>query len=263
MEAFTLEPPQAGSPPRSETPIRLLCLAVLWLVAAGVAGLTFDFVVGFGIGLHNAAARTGHWRPWRLDPLAYVLTSAVATQLVLLLAAWRRAWIVGQGDRTTGLGNGPLQRPRLLIGLAVLEVVCVVGWGLVLTYWLRPVDLHTFTQQVFSARAMEPAMLGLTTLVAVGLAPLCEELFFRGWLWTGLRRHWGAAQVMLATALPWLLVHMADGGVQRPLFLIPAAILFSLARHLCGGVRASIVLHVLNNLLAVGLLGALALLGHR
>lgn len=88
--------------------------------------------------------------------------------------------------------------------------------------------------------------------ILVGLVPLSEELFFRGWLWTGLRKHWGVLPVMLATTLPWLLIHMPD-GLTRPLFLLPSAILFNLARHLCGGVRASIVVHVLNNLMALGL----------
>lgn len=47
--------------------------------------------------------------------------------------------------------------------------------------------------------------------------------------------------------LPWLLLHIADGGWRRVLILVPAAILFSVGRHLCGTVRASMVMHIVNN----------------
>jgi membrane protease YdiL (CAAX protease family) len=104
-------------------------------------------------------------------------------------------------------------------------------------------------------------MQGATLLCMVVLSPLWEELFFRGWLWTGLRRHWRPLPVMLVTALPWLVLHMAD-GVLRPLFLVPAAIMFSLARQYCGGVRASLTLHVLNNTTAIAIVALAMAAGH-
>jgi hypothetical protein len=99
-----------------------------------------------------------------------------------------------------------------------------------------------------------PAMQVAIVLCIVGFAPLWEELFFRGWLWTGLRHRWGMLPVTLATALPWLLAHLSD-GLARPLFLIPGAIFLSLAREYCGGVRASLVLHLLNNLVVMLFIG--------
>ena len=80
---------------------------------------------------------------------------------------------------------------------------------------------------------------------------MAEELFFRGWLWEELRRPWRTVPVMLGTALPWLLAHTLDIGLAS-LALVPEAVCFSMVRHLCGSVRPSIVLHVLNNLIAIG-----------
>jgi len=88
-------------------------------------------------------------------------------------------------------------------------------------------------------------------LIAV-LAPIGEELFFRGWLWTALRRSWGPAATLICTSLPWLLMHFAD-GTWRALVLVPAAILLGLARHYGGSVRASLILHLVNNGTAIGL----------
>ena len=44
-------------------------------------------------------------------------------------------------------------------------------------------------------------------------------------------------------------------GLLKPVFLLPSAVLYGVARHCCGSVRAAIILHVLNN----GLVTALAM----
>jgi membrane protease YdiL (CAAX protease family) len=89
-------------------------------------------------------------------------------------------------------------------------------------------------------------------------ASVVEELFFRGWLWTGLRRHWGPAAVGFATSLLWLASHIGEGLSRLP-YLIAPAIVLSIGRHRCGSVRAAIALHFINNVCAVGLImGALA-----
>ena len=55
---------------------------------------------------------------------------------------------------------------------------------------------------------------------------------------------------MVATTIPWLALHMFD-GLLRPLYLLPMGVMLCLARQYCGGTRASITLHVLNNLMAM------------
>src|SRR5580698_8419676 len=214
-------PAPAETPVRPEKPARLLFLAVVWVLAAVAAGIASALVVGIAV-----------------------------TDVVLLLAAWARAEVVGQGDAIAGLGGGPITRPRLLVVFAIVGAAVVVGWMVLLSHWLNPEDQTGITALLKDAATAGLFMQAAMLLCMAGLSPLWEELFFRGWLWTGLRRHWRPLPVMVATALPWLLLHMAD-GLLRPLFLIPAAIMFSLARQYCGGVRASLTLHVLNNLIAL------------
>ena len=55
---------------------------------------------------------------------------------------------------------------------------------------------------------------------------------------------------MVATTIPWLALHMFD-GLLRPLYLLPMGVMLCLARQYCGGIRASITLHVLNNVMAM------------
>ena len=64
----------------------------------------------------------------------------------------------------------------------------------------------------------------------------------------------GHAVAMTAclTAIPWLLLHALDSPA-RVLLLLPAAVVFSLARDVGDSVLASLSVHVVNNLAAVGM----------
>jgi uncharacterized protein len=98
---------------------------------------------------------------------------------------------------------------------------------------------------VSSWRGQSPWVLTAFAVVTVILAPFAEELFFRGWLWTGLRQHWRAFPTALLSCSLWLITHI-ERGVLVPIILIPLAIILGFARHFCG-VRGSIVLHAIYN----------------
>jgi CAAX protease family protein len=92
------------------------------------------------------------------------------------------------------------------------------------------------------------ALIGL----AVAIAPVVEEVLFRGWLWTDLRRYWSATSIMLFTGLVFVLLHVAD-DFGKIYTLLPLTVILSLARH-CGSVKATIWLHLLNNAAIAGAL---------
>jgi membrane protease YdiL (CAAX protease family) len=233
---------------RAEGPGRLLFLAALWIVAASAAAAATSFVLGMVVGAHNAAPHTLH--KWSVSPVVSILLVLGMSDVILVLAGWGRGEIVGDGDAKAGLGLGPIQRPGLLLAFAAVGLPIVYAWATLLFLVLRPTQHDVLSTLFNSAPTSGPLVQAAVLLCAVVLSPVWEEFFFRGWLWTGLRRHWGVLPVMLATAIPWLLLHTFD-GLLRPLFLIPAAVLFCLAREYCGGVRASLTLHVLNNLIVM------------
>jgi membrane protease YdiL (CAAX protease family) len=79
------------------------------------------------------------------------------------------------------------------------------------------------------------------------LAPVSEELLFRGWLWTALRRSWGAWSTGFVTGIGWWLLH-AGFGSNAIFRLLPSVVILSLVRENTGSVRASVILHVLSNM---------------
>jgi membrane protease YdiL (CAAX protease family) len=258
-DVLGVRPANVDSRGRLATPARLLSDALFCQVAAVAAGFAVALILA--IGFHHKAAWTGQAHAWNRAPAVVELTASFITGLVVLLAARTRARIVGGGNTAAGLGDGPITRPRLLVAFAIIGAVLNFSLAGLLDVWLKPDDRDAIAVLFEQAWAAGPFFQAMALLYAVGLGPLSEEWFFRGWLWTGMRRHWRPLPVMVATALPWVLLHMFDSPVHA-VGVIPAAIVLSLARQYCGGVRASLVLHVLTNLSLVTLAIVMRLAGH-
>jgi len=217
----------------------------LLLVVVGFS-LLATLLTSAAISLHDRIVPVHPWKPLpRLAPLVAVFTLDGA----FIAAGWYRARSTGRGDWRAGAGFMPIRRRGLLAGLAAVILTTPFLWGALLSPLLKEVKVPELLHTISQARDAPLAYIATASMVAI-LAPIAEELFFRGWLWTGLRRHWAPLPTALATALPWVLLHSAD-GMLRPLFLLPAAVILSVARHKCASVRASIFLHMANNTFAM------------
>ena len=135
-------------------------------------------------------------------------------------------------------------------------LACVVMFGWLLTMIMLTAifpAIREFAKSVTpdiltGAAGGGPAFYIARIWLLVILAPLAEELFFRGWIWEALRRSGhGTLSVICLSVMPWLLLHGIDspGGI---VFLLLAAIVYSAARHTGGSVLASLVVHIFNNL---------------
>jgi membrane protease YdiL (CAAX protease family) len=85
-------------------------------------------------------------------------------------------------------------------------------------------------------------------LTGVLVAPLGEELFFRGLLQTSISRRWGSAPAVLVSALAFSAWH-EDLGAAHVLFLAGVAMAWS--TEMSGSIAPAIVAHAINNLLAM------------
>ena len=89
--------------------------------------------------------------------------------------------------------------------------------------------------------------LNLALLVGGLVAPAAEEVFFRGFLYAGLREHLGAIRAALLSALIFSLVHVAP-PVLVPIFFM--GLVFSVLYEKTDSVWPCIALHGLVNSLA-------------
>jgi len=119
-------------------------------------------------------------------------------------------------------------------------------------------DTTSAVGEVFGGvRAGLPLALAVFAVV-VFVAPLCEEIVYRGLLWGGVERL-GAGRWVTVTVTT-LLFALAHFEFTRTPLLLVVAIPIALARLYTGRLLASIVAHQVNNLLP-GLVLLLGLLG--
>lgn len=212
----------------------ILLLAFRRVVFALLLGWFATYLLARAVALHNAYVAKDMRFALTADAAGLVAVSVF--EIELIYASLKEALPVP--DWRSVLGLGPIQQPRLFAIFVACEFAVM--------FLVEPLlgSVLGFEDQA-GLSGGHPL---LDILVAVVLAPVGEELFFRGWLWTVLRRQWSAPAVAVATAAPWMLLHLGAGW-QVLVILVPIAILLSVARERCG-TQATILMHVLNNLVA-------------
>jgi len=93
--------------------------------------------------------------------------------------------------------------------------------------------------------------LGLATIavLAVVLAPVAEEIFFRGFLFTGIGNRYGYGWGAVASALLFALAHFMQPGAFLPIFLLGLLLAWLYIR--IGSIWACIFTHFAYNSLAL------------
>jgi sodium transport system permease protein len=165
-----------------------------------------------------------------------------------LLPALAVVWLFGfEARRTLALWRPPLAT----IGLAV--VLGATAWlfaGGVVSRLLPPPESLTRALQRLIQLGDDPMPLWVVWLV-LGLTPgVCEELFFRGLIFSGMRRL-GAWPAVLLTALLFALAH---ASIYRLLPTFILGVVLGVLRWRSGSVVPGIAMHAVNN----GLIGTLA-----
>ncbi len=224
------------------------------LFGAGV-GLYAAIKVGVEAGAHHAQpAIRGviHVLLVRPDVAAagavFIITGAVIVLCLLVRQFWPDLWPVGDPP---GFGFTHAHR-HSDYPIAILLGIAVVLVGGALRNLLA--QGHPVPQNVgllFSHSG--PALRTLLALAAIAVAPLGEELAFRGVLLAGCMRRMPASWAVLATALLFGCAHLPD--FKFAWYAIPSLIIVGVAlgwmRLHARSLWPAIVLHATNNAVAV------------
>ncbi|MFE0107307.1 CPBP family intramembrane glutamic endopeptidase [Streptomyces sp. NPDC059009] len=181
-----------------------------------------------------------------------LLSLAVLTPAVLLAARWTQRRPAGTVSSVTG----HLRWRRLGRCLAVALPVSAASLGIML---LLPESSGGGTGTDTEWAGLLPFLTGLTVVCAlVPFQAAAEEYVFRGWLVQAVgawvRSPWIAV-------LPQALLFAAAHGWGTPwgfADLLVFALVAAYLTHRTGGLEAAIALHILNNLLAMGIASAIA-----
>ncbi len=139
------------------------------------------------------------------------------------------------------------------IGLRVLAAILIAGFGLQVgmigTLLAQVTELQKEIYTTIEAIGLVPSVI----LMGV-VAPLSEELLFRGVLLSAFARHLSFHFANLLQALLFAVIH---GELLLSPFFLAMGLVAGWTVRRTGGLRAAVLLHILNNLVAVVLRVAL------
>ena len=211
-------------------------LIITLLIAAALP------LVYLAIGLHrDHAAFDPHLR----ISVSMLILDLIVIAAVLLFAAGK-GYTVGDlfgHDRkqvasamTTGLRGYLVMFPWLFVILAVVvEVARAVGWKMP----VEPIQELVFQES-------RPVVLGLTTLLACVVGPVAEELFFRGVVYTAIRRRAPRFVAMLLSGIAFALLHANPVGFLSIMLL---GCLLAYLYERTGSLASSLAVHIAHNTL--------------
>jgi membrane protease YdiL (CAAX protease family) len=248
--------------------VLLAVFSLGWIATLGVLA-----VLTVGLLLVDAAVQTGgdpaafagYAATLANDPTAamrgWVLAVTMSVQLPAMLALVPVTWgFVGAVWR----GAGPRGPWRAVLGTApapaaalVLAVLAGLTVGL-LPGWLAAVAREAFPSLAGGTldlieRAFREGPLVWRLLLALDvaiLAPVVEELVFRGFVWDALRRSAPLWLVWLLSSALFCAYHMDP---LQSAAIVPTALMLGWIRWTTGSVVPAILAHAVNNLLAVSL----------
>jgi len=147
---------------------------------------------------------------------------------------------------------------RAGIAYGVGGLVITIPASLFYVVLVGPEGASSAVGDVFAGLRAGPLAAATVVLVVVVLAPLCEEIVYRGLLWGALERY--ALPSWVPFVVTTLLFALAHFEFTRTPLLFVVALPIALARLRTGRLAASVVAHQVNNLLP-GVVLALALVG--
>ncbi len=136
--------------------------------------------------------------------------------------------------------------PALLWCLGLLAIVIAANWLYSLALTALQLNVQTNSDVLLQESVTQPITVYGLLLGSVFVAPFCEEIFFRGFVFSGLLRELSPIWAMLVSAALFAIAH-TDPGSFIPLFIIGICLAF--LRWRTGSTWVGMILHVMNNLL--------------
>lgn len=245
MEAgrtYVPDPPSGPPPPPPPRPAGRYPDWPLWFPLAGLAsGLAAAaLVLGVVQGALNSAGANARTDSPGFNILGTALIDlfvVAACVIVAALSARPRLW-------QFGLRRSPLARAAgTVAGGAVVFIAFEGAYQAI----VHPHNPQKVVQDI--GANLSTTLLILGAVVVVGLAPVCEELFFRGFLYRALRLRMGMWLAALVDGAVFGLVHGYLIIVPVLAFL---GFVFCIVYEYTGSIFPTIAMHSLNNLVAYG-----------
>lgn len=214
-------------------------VAVGVLIAAGVMLVGTIFVAAFDPELETPAARDA---------------AQIVVALSLIGTALGFALFDARGRLTEAFGKLGLGGKVAIgaIGLAVLAWFVYIVFAGFLAPLLQP-DQEDVTRDLGTNKD-ELGSVAVAALLIVIAAPVSEEIFFRGFMFAGLRRSLSLWPAALISAVVWGSLHLGAGNIGVAVQLAVFGVILAWLYERSGTLWAPILAHTINNTIAFVLL---------
>lgn len=184
--------------------------------------------------------------------LTVQLAAGAFLELALLLTAIHFT-VRKYGTSLSALGFKWPERGGFWSTLGIAIALIIAGLGVNYAYFealaLVGIEPDTEIKEIFQS----PGPLITIAILSLLFAPLMEEVFYRGFVFGGLRARWGLAWAALASGLLFGVSHL---GNPAGIYLIPPVTIigamFAWAYAYSGSIVTSFLAHFLFNLFALG-----------
>lgn len=148
-------------------------------------------------------------------------------------AGWRDLGLRGFGGTALGLGCG----------------LMILSYFFNLVYSLILAQFNLQMQADLGPMLAELSSPWLLLFGAVVVAPVVEEIFFRGFLFAGLRQRYGWPRAAVLSGALFAVVHLQLTAIA-PIFLL--GLIFAFLYERSGSIWPAVLMHVSSNALALG-----------
>ena len=234
------QPPLAPTLP---PPLPLGKVPVWFYRPLDLLGIGFIFVLFFGL-VMGSVRSSGKAEPV-LDPLG--LISSIGFQFIL--AGIVTALVIKRIRPVEWLG---LRWPGWRWGFLIAPVAVLVMWSFFaglqesgFMQWIESLGVETVQDTVKILQdSNDPVILGLMAFAAVIAAPFCEEIVFRGYLYSATKRFAGPWAAAVCSALVFAAAHGSIAALL-PLFVFGCVLVFIYEKT--GSLWAPIAVHLCFN----------------
>jgi uncharacterized protein len=197
-------------------------MAVLEMDPATAGGMSSPLLFGAGVGIYG---------------------------LVIVAVYWFAVRRTGGSWSLVGVHSFEGRWWRALPFLFVVQMAAMIMINLAVATWFTGGEFENpQVEAITGGVGLSMTDLVLLLFLVAGVAPVAEELFFRGMLYPVMRRRWGSVAAVVLNALLFALIHYFP--ILLP-GLFTSGLIFAWVRERSGSIIPSIVLHSLQNGFAV------------
>lgn len=193
-----------------------------------------------------------------LQTLEYILNVAITIGLPLLIlhVIRKKPWQKIQKNtiRTLGLTRKPTWKDVGLGGLGVLITIAIAWLIMSIIGTAIPWNDMSVSQTTSQLAHLSAIDIFVAFIVLAVIAPIGEELLFRGWMYGNLRQLNKTGGIVTGVVLVSLLFGFVHGQASVGIVMVIMSVVLCMLREHTGAIWAGIFLHIFKNSIALSII---------